>query len=64
MTTAAKMLLFALPLSVLGGHGKSFLEGQADDRDFQDSVEEEHGVQVKSWMKLIIDAVDHYAAIQ
>ena len=63
MTVDTNMLLFALPLSVLGEYGKSFMEAQANGHDFQDQVEEEHGAQVKSRIKLIIDAVNHYADI-
>ena len=64
MTVNAKMSLYALPLSFLGGYGKNVLEGQAGNRDFQDEVEIEHGAEVMTWMKSVIYAVDHYDAIQ
>ena len=58
------MSLYTLPLLFLGGYGKSILEGQASDRDFQDEVGETHGEEVLAWIKAVMFAVNHYDAIQ
>ena len=58
------MTLFALPMSVLGGYGKDFVEGLGSERPVLDLLEREYGEDVKSWVKMVMGAADHYAAIQ
>ena len=57
------MTLFALPMSVLGGYGKDFVEGSATDRDIVDLIEDEYGPDIKIWMQIMIKAVNQYTAI-
>ena len=57
LTEDSKMTLFSLPMSVLGGYGKDFVEGLANDRDVEDLIEEEYGNEIKIWMQTMMKSV-------
>ena len=63
LTEASKMTLFALPLSVLGGYGMDYVEGQAKSRPVLDSLNMEYGGDIAKWAETVIGAVEHYASI-
>ena len=63
LTANTKMTLFSLPMSVLGGYGKDFVEGLANARVIEDLIEEEYGNEIKILMQTMMKAVDHYGAI-
>ena len=53
------MTLFALPISVLGGYGKDFVEGMASECSVLDLLEREYGKDIKTWVQTVMGAVDH-----
>ena len=59
LTADSHMTLFTLPMSVLGGLGKDFVEGLASERPVLDLLEREYGEDVKTWVKMVMGAVDH-----
>ena len=64
LTSDSHMTLFALPMSVLGGYGKDFVEGLGSERPVLDLLGEEYGEDVKTWVQTVMGAVDHYPVIQ
>ena len=58
------MTLFALPMSVLGGFGKDFVEGNDTDCAVLDIFANDYGEDIKIWVQMMIGAADHYSTIQ
>ena len=64
LTVDSHMTMFALPMSVLGGFGKDFVEGLATERDVLNTLANEYGEDLKTWAQMMISALDLHSTIQ